>query len=71
MFVNNLKYADGKVDSEDKLQTLLSAVEIKSVELRLQLNVKKTTCLVVIKKKHCPSCNIPIKEANEYELSTV
>ena len=51
--INNLRYADDTVliaDSEQKLQTLLTTTTVKSIEKGLELNVKKTECMVISKK---------------------
>ena len=51
--INNLRYADDMVliaDSEQKLQTLLTVATVKSVEKSLELNAKKTECMVILKK---------------------
>ena len=48
--INNLRYADDTVliaDSEDKLQEILTTVAEESEKKGLQLNAKKTECMVV------------------------
>ena len=65
--VNNLRYADDTVliaDSEQGLQNLLSAVADESEAMGLQLNAKKTECMVVSKKQTTPVCNITCKGTN-------
>jgi len=62
--INNLRYADDTVliaDSEEGLQALISAVTEKSEAMGLQLNARKTECMVVSKKKDNPVCNITCK----------
>ena len=52
--INNIRYADDTVliaDSEENLQRLLDITIEKSEEMGLTLNVKKTECMVVSKKK--------------------
>ena len=58
---NNLRYADDTVliaDSEEKLQNDLSTVTIESESKELQLNAKKTECLVISKQSDIPVSNI-------------
>ena len=55
--INNLRYADDTVliaDSEEKLQSILQTVTDASEEKGLQLNAKKTECMVISKKKGEP-----------------
>ena len=62
--INNLRYADDTVliaDSEQKLQTLLTTAMVKSEEKGLQLNTKKTECMVISKKANVPTTNILCK----------
>ena len=52
--LNNLRYADDTsllAGSEEDLQRLLNIVVEESDKLGLSLNVKKTECMVVSKKK--------------------
>ena len=52
--INNIRYADDTVliaDSEENLQRLLDITIEKSEEMGLTLNVKKTECMVISKKK--------------------
>ena len=47
--INNLSYADDTVfitDSEKKIQNILTTVTIKSKHKALQLNAKKTKCII-------------------------
>ena len=58
--LNNLRYADDTsllAGSEEDLQRLLNVVE-ESEKLGLSLNVKKTECMVVSKKKNTPECKL-------------
>ena len=58
---NNLRYADDTVlmgESEEQLQKLLDIVVLKSEEMGLSLNVKKTECMVVSKKSPNPKCTL-------------
>ncbi|GFN78611.1 hypothetical protein PoB_000511700 [Plakobranchus ocellatus] len=51
--VNNLRYVDDTVliaDSEETLQKILTAVAEESEKKGLQLNAKKTECMVISKK---------------------
>ena len=45
-------------DSEQKLQSLLTTASVKSEERGLQLNAKKTECMVVSKKPNASTCKI-------------
>jgi len=59
--INNLRYADDTVliaDSEKQLQKILSVVSKESKKRGLDLNAKKTECMVVSKKEQIPACNI-------------
>ena len=50
--ISNLRYADNTVliaDSKEKLQNILTTVTIESENKGLQLNVKKTECLIIFK----------------------
>ena len=66
-----LDYADDTVliaESEEELQRILDITSIKSKEMGLSLNVKKTVCMVVSKKKIIPECNLTrlqIKQVNK------
>ena len=51
--INNLRYADDTVsiaDSEEKLQGILTTVTVESENKGLQLNAKKTECMVISKE---------------------
>ena len=48
--INKLRYVDDRVliaDSEEKLQNILPTVKIESGNKGLQLNAKKTGCMVI------------------------
>ena len=62
--INNLRYADGTVliaDSEEKLQNILTTVTVESENKGLQLNAKKTKCMVISKQSDISVCNILCK----------
>ena len=59
--LNSLRYADDTsllAGSEEDLQRLLNIVVEESEKLGLSLNVKKTECMVVSKKKNNPECKL-------------
>ena len=71
--INNLRYADDTVliaDSEDKLQEILTTVAEESEKKGLQLNAKKTECMVVSKKNDIPKCNITCNGENIKQVDT-
>ena len=62
--LNNLRYADGTVliaDLEEKLQNILTTVTVESESKGLQLNAKKTECMVISKLSDIPLRNILCK----------
>ena len=62
--IHHNRYADDTVliaDSEKELQHLVDKVEAESERLGLQLNVKKTYSMVIIKKKKTPKCVLKTK----------
>jgi len=62
--INNLRYADYTVliaDSEKQLQRILNTVIKESERKGLELNVKKSECMVVSKKQQIPIHNISCK----------
>ena len=73
--MNNLRYADDTVliaDSEEKLQKILTTVTIESENKGLQLNAKKTECMVISKRPDTLTCNISckgeqIKQVNNFK----
>ena len=59
--VSNLWYADDTLliaDSEEKLQTHLTTAAVKSIEKGIQLNSKKTECMVISNEANILICNI-------------
>ncbi|GFO38424.1 catenin (cadherin-associated protein), alpha 3 [Plakobranchus ocellatus] len=59
--INNLRYADDTVliaDQRKKLQNIFTTVTIESENKGLQLNAKKTECMVISKQPHMPVSNI-------------
>ena len=51
--INNIRFADDAVlvaDSEEKLQVMLDRVKLESERKGLNINVKKTECMVILKK---------------------
>ena len=48
-------------DSEEKLQNVLTTVTVKSENEGLQLNAKKTECMVISKQSDISVCNILCK----------
>ena len=62
--INNLRYADDTVliaDSEEKLQDILQTVAEESENKGLQLDAKKTECMVISKKPYTPTSNLICK----------
>ena len=62
--ITNLRYADDTVliaDSEKELQSTFDTVAEESSKMGLEMNAKKTECMVVSKKKQTPTCNISYK----------
>ena len=69
--INNLRYADDTVliaDSEEKLQNIPTKVTVESGNKGLQLNAKKTDCMVISKQSDIPVCNILCKRENKTSL---
>ena len=73
--INNIRYADDTTliaDSEENLQDLLDTVVNKSEEKGLSINIKKTECMVMSKKKDTPVCNLfihgkQVKQVNSFK----
>ena len=64
--ITNVRYADDTAliaDSEKKLQDIVDKIVTESQKLGLSLNVKKTYCMVISKKKETPRCHL--KSAQE------
>ena len=62
--INNLRYTDDTVliaDSVEKLKNIISTVIVESENKGLQLNTKKTECIVISKQSDIPVCNILCK----------
>ena len=59
--INNIRYADdgaGVATSEARLQNILNKIVEGSKKIGLQINIKKTKCMVISKKKRTPRCNL-------------
>ena len=59
--INNVRYADDAAliaDSEKKLRDIVDKIVTESEKLGLSLNVKKTYCMVISKKKETPKCHL-------------
>ena len=59
--INNIRYADDTAliaDSEEGLQRLLDLVLDASSDEGLEINCKKTFCMVVSKERQPPTCNL-------------
>ena len=59
--ITNVRYADDTAliaDSEKKLQDIVDKIVTGSQQLGLSLNVKKTYCMVISKKKETPRCHL-------------
>ena len=72
--VSNVRYADDTAliaDSEKKLQDIVDKIVTESQKLGLSLNVKKTYCMVISKKKETPKCylksaGVVIKQVEQF-----
>ena len=63
--LNNLRDAEAKVliaDSEEKLQNILTTVTVESENKGLQLNEKKTDCMIISTQSDVPICNFICKD---------
>ena len=59
--ITNVRYEDDTAliaDSEKKLQDIVDKIVTESQKLGLSLNVKKTYCMVISKKKETPRCHL-------------
>ena len=59
--ITNVRYADDTAliaDSEKKLQDIVDKIVTESQKLGLSLNVKKTYCMVISKRKETPRCHL-------------
>ncbi|GFR76350.1 retrovirus-related Pol polyprotein LINE-1 [Elysia marginata] len=66
--ITNLRYADDSIflaNSQENLQALLSVVTYESESMGLQLNARKTECMVVSKKQVKPHCVIHCKNTTK------
>ncbi|XP_067671778.1 uncharacterized protein [Haliotis asinina] len=66
VLINNIRYADDTaliVDSEEGLLRLLDLVTEVSTEEGLEINCKKTFCMVVSKNSQPPVCNLKCNNA--------
>ena len=71
--INNLRYADGTVliaNSEEKLRNILTTATVESENKGLQLNSKKTECMVISKQSDIPVCNILCKGERIKQVDT-
>ena len=62
--LNELRYADDIVliaQSKEKLQEMLNIIDIHSEENGLSINLKKTECMVVSKKRNVIDCGLTLK----------
>ena len=60
---NNIRYADDTVlitDTEEKLQELVNRVRRESMNMGLNINLRKTEIMVISKAVETPVCNITI-----------
>ena len=70
---NNLRFTDDTVliaDSEEKLQNILTTVTVESESKGLQLNAKKTGCMVISIQSDIPLCNIICKGERIKQVDT-
>ena len=61
--MNNFKYADDTTlvsDSEEKPQHLLNTIANESKETGFCINMKRTECMIISKKKNNPTCKLYI-----------
>ena len=59
--INNIRYVEETViiaDSESKLQGIVDKIVTESEKFGLSLNVKKTYCMAISKKKDAPKCQL-------------
>ena len=62
--INNIRYADDTAliaTSQVNLQRLVDRVVVKSTAYGMEVNVKKTKCMVMTKKESVPECRIAVK----------
>jgi hypothetical protein len=61
VYMNNVRYADDTAlitDSNKKLQVIVDKLVTESEKKGLYMNIKKTECMVISKKKTYPQCTI-------------
>ena len=61
--INNIRYADDTVllaTSENKLQELMDQVVFHGKNYGMEINTKKTECIVITKSQSLPMCKIKI-----------
>ena len=64
MNINNIQYTDNTAliaTSQVNLQRLVDRVVVESTAYGMEVNVKKTECMVMIKKESIPECRITIE----------
>ena len=62
--INNIRYADDTAliaTSQVNLQRLVDRVVVKSNAYGMEVNLKKTECMMMTKKENVPECRITIK----------
>ena len=62
--INNIRYTDDTAliaTSQVNLQRLVDRVVVESTAYGMEVNVKKTECMVMTKKESIPECTITIK----------
>ena len=62
--ISNIRYADDTaliVTLQVNLQRLVDRVVVESTAYGMEVNVKKTECMVITKKESVPECRITIK----------
>ena len=70
--INNIRYADDTAlvaTSQVNLQRLVDRVVVESTTYGMEVNVKKTECMVMTKKESVPECSITIKEEMVKEVN--
>ena len=71
--INNLRYADDTVliaDSEEKLQNILTTVTVENENKGLQLNAKRTECMIISKQSGISVYNILCKGERIKQVDT-
>ena len=61
--ISNLRYADDTAitaENENKLQTLAERVNEESKHFGMKMNIKKTTTMVISKKREKPNVKIEL-----------